>query len=190
MWGTVSTVDNTKTEKVNVMKGKVKWFLINGLQMYLFYVGLVEGNVVAQNIIKFIVPTMFILWCFTVGTVGVDGVLKKKSSIPSWVHLINSIVMVLLLAGSGWFWCASLAFITMYIQQVVLRSAEDKDGGRFTDKERIEFLEDANAKALCAGKCIFRYSDKGHGFRLHESRREGACGTVREAIDEGMKVKS
>lgn len=115
------------------MKGKVKWFLINGLQMYLFYVGLVEGDVVAQNIIKFIVPIMCILWVFTVGTNGVEGVLKKKSSVPSEVHLFYNVVLILLLAGSGWFWCASFAFVTMNIQHAVLTSAEKNDSGELVD---------------------------------------------------------
>jgi len=57
-----------------------------------------------------------------------------------------------------------------------------------TDHELINWLEEQNAKALYTGKCVFRWSDTGRGWRLHETSNEGYS-TVREAIKAAMESK-
>jgi len=63
-----------------------------------------------------------------------------------------------------------------------------------TDSDRIEFLERQNAKAVYTGKCLFRQSSTGRGWRLHESsggpRSEKVHDTVRQAIDHAMRLES
>jgi len=61
-----------------------------------------------------------------------------------------------------------------------------------TDKERLDWLEEQNKKASYTGKCRFRWSITGRGWRLHETSsyeldrvglKHGPFATVREAID-------
>jgi hypothetical protein len=47
------------------------------------------------------------------------------------------------------------------------------------DEKRLDFLQ----KLLGRKKCILRLSDRGRGFRLHQSEREGGEHSVRLAID-------
>lgn len=47
------------------------------------------------------------------------------------------------------------------------------------DEQRLDFLQ----SLLHRKKCILRMSDRGRGFRLHESTREGGEYSVRLAID-------
>lgn len=51
-----------------------------------------------------------------------------------------------------------------------------------TDKERIDWLEKQNDNSRYTGRCVFRWSLTGRGWRLHETTREGYT-SVREAID-------
>lgn len=55
------------------------------------------------------------------------------------------------------------------------------------DHNRIEFLENENGKQRYTGKCVFRLSGIGRGWRLHESSHSKAVGKVREAIDAARK---
>lgn len=47
------------------------------------------------------------------------------------------------------------------------------------DEQRLDFIQ----SLLKRKKCIMRMSDRGRGFRLHESEREGGEYSVRLAID-------
>ena len=62
-----------------------------------------------------------------------------------------------------------------------------------TDKELLDFLQGENDKARFTGKCIFRISTLGRGWRLHEtevsSRMAKAKHSVREAITDAMNLK-
>jgi hypothetical protein len=55
------------------------------------------------------------------------------------------------------------------------------------DSSLIDFLEAQNAKALYTGKCKFRWSATGRGWRLHETNAKGAHNSVRQAIASGIK---
>jgi hypothetical protein len=52
-----------------------------------------------------------------------------------------------------------------------------------TDTERLDFLQALLRQGKYTGKCICRWSTSYRGFRLHETSREGAVESVREAID-------
>ena len=54
------------------------------------------------------------------------------------------------------------------------------------DSERLDFLERQNGQARYTGRCIFRQSRHGRGWRLHETSSQEAVGSVRRAIDEAM----
>lgn len=60
-----------------------------------------------------------------------------------------------------------------------------------TDTDRLNWLEAQNKKEFYTGRCIFRWSTTGRGWRLHESAdapgAEPTFPTVREAIDYSMK---
>jgi hypothetical protein len=64
------------------------------------------------------------------------------------------------------------------------RGDEEKD--RFTDQELLDFLQAQNDKEIYTGKVIFRWSRKGHGWRLHETSRTEAKKDVREAIADAI----
>lgn len=51
------------------------------------------------------------------------------------------------------------------------------------DYERLEFLEQLNARNHYTGRCVLRESTRGRGWRLHETARADSCFTVRAAID-------
>ena len=57
----------------------------------------------------------------------------------------------------------------------------------FTDKELLDFLQAQNDREIYTGKVIFRWSREKHGWRLHETSREGAKKDVREAIADAMR---
>jgi len=52
----------------------------------------------------------------------------------------------------------------------------------YTDTELIEFLEEQNKKSKYTGKCVFRWSNTGKGWRLHETSDNLSFPTVRQAI--------
>jgi hypothetical protein len=58
------------------------------------------------------------------------------------------------------------------------------------DTERLDWLEAQNAKKNYTGRCNFRWSTTGRGWRLLETsggpRMEPTFATVREAIDYTM----
>jgi hypothetical protein len=61
-----------------------------------------------------------------------------------------------------------------------------------TDTEILDWLEVQNAKKRFTGKCIFRWSTYGCGWRLHEcdgSLFRDAHDTVREAVAAAMSEK-
>lgn len=55
-----------------------------------------------------------------------------------------------------------------------------------TDAEMLDWLEAQNAKAEYTGRCMFRWSETGRGWRLHEAPAGGAFASVREAIADAM----
>jgi len=59
------------------------------------------------------------------------------------------------------------------------------------DHKRMEWLETQNAKKSYTGRCNFRWSVTGRGWRLLETsggpRMEPTFATVREAIDYSMR---
>jgi len=61
----------------------------------------------------------------------------------------------------------------------------------FSDKMRLDWLEEQNKKTSYTGKCLFRWSTTGRGWRLHESsggpNHEPVFNTVRDAIDFHMR---
>jgi len=58
----------------------------------------------------------------------------------------------------------------------------------FTDKQRLDWLQEQLADAKYTGKCVFRWSTTGRGFRLHETSHPAAVSDVRLAIDKAMEV--
>ena len=59
----------------------------------------------------------------------------------------------------------------------------------YTDTDLIEFLERYNNRKLYTGKCVFRLSVNGRGWRLHETLARGASNTVREAIIKAIETE-
>ena len=59
----------------------------------------------------------------------------------------------------------------------------------FTDKERLDWLQRQLEKKQYTGKCVFRWSNTGRGFRLHETCRENAVDDVRTALDQAMEAE-
>ena len=57
----------------------------------------------------------------------------------------------------------------------------------YTDKDLIDFLEKQNNKARYTGKCIFRVSSYGRGWRFHETSQIGSQVSVREALYDAIK---
>ncbi len=55
-----------------------------------------------------------------------------------------------------------------------------------SDTEMLDWLEAQLQKGEYTGKCIFRWSITGRGFRLIETSWPGSVSTVREAIENGM----
>jgi len=55
-----------------------------------------------------------------------------------------------------------------------------------SDTEMLNWLEAQLQKGGYTGKCIFRWSNSGRGFRLHETSLDGAVDTVRESIENAM----
>ena len=56
-----------------------------------------------------------------------------------------------------------------------------------SDTELLDFLEDQNGKSRYTGKCVFRLSTSGRGWRLHETSGAGALGSVRGAIKSAIE---
>jgi len=57
----------------------------------------------------------------------------------------------------------------------------------YTDKDMLDFLDSENKKKRYTGKCIFRQSSTGRGWRLHETSHIDACNSAREAISKEME---
>lgn len=55
-----------------------------------------------------------------------------------------------------------------------------------TDTEMLDWLEHQHAFATYTGRCIFRWSATGRGWRLHETDIDGALPTVRKALSTAM----
>lgn len=55
------------------------------------------------------------------------------------------------------------------------------------DEAMLDWLERQNAKGNYTGRCVFRWSTTGRGWRLHESSAEHGYSTVREAIRAAME---
>jgi hypothetical protein len=58
-----------------------------------------------------------------------------------------------------------------------------------TDKERIDYLQSLLDKKLYTGKAILRLSTRHCGFRLHETSRQDAFESVRDAIDDFIRKR-
>ena len=56
-----------------------------------------------------------------------------------------------------------------------------------TDTERIDWLQAQLDKCQYTGMAMFRWSSNGRGIRLHETSRQGAKNTIREAIDTAIQ---
>ena len=61
---------------------------------------------------------------------------------------------------------------------------------KHTDKELLDFLQKENEKARYTGKCLFRMSSFGRGWRLYETSQAGAKKSVREAIGDALDKES
>lgn len=57
----------------------------------------------------------------------------------------------------------------------------------YTDRELLNFLQEQNDKKRYTGKCVFRQSTTGRGWRLHETCLDGATSDVRKAISEAIE---
>lgn len=57
------------------------------------------------------------------------------------------------------------------------------------DRKLLNFLEQENNKGRYTGRCLFRLSSTGRGWRLHETEAPEASFTVREAIIDAMDRK-
>ena len=57
---------------------------------------------------------------------------------------------------------------------------------KYTDKQLLDFLQKKNSERMYTGNCVFRISDTGRGWRLHESSRKKGRESVREAIADGI----
>lgn len=53
---------------------------------------------------------------------------------------------------------------------------------KYTDTELINYLQELNNESKYTGRCMLRNSSTGRGWRLHETSKEGACVSVRQAI--------
>lgn len=53
---------------------------------------------------------------------------------------------------------------------------------KYTDTQLLDFLQKKNDERAYTGKCLFRISAEGRGWRLHETRKKGARRSVRGAI--------
>ena len=56
----------------------------------------------------------------------------------------------------------------------------------YTDKQLLDFLERKNKEAIYTGKCLWRLSSFGRGWRLYETSQAGAKKSVREAIGDAI----
>lgn len=56
----------------------------------------------------------------------------------------------------------------------------------FTDTQLLDFMQSRLDMAEYTGKCIFRKSSSGRGWRLHETNQPNAVNDVRLAIDHAM----
>ena len=58
---------------------------------------------------------------------------------------------------------------------------------KHTDKQLLDFLQAKNDEARYTGKCVFRMSTSGRGWRLHESSKKAAKKSVRETIGDAIE---
>ncbi len=56
----------------------------------------------------------------------------------------------------------------------------------FTDTELLDWMQEQLDLADYTGRCIFRWSMTGRGWRLHETSHYGAVSSVRGAIEAAM----
>jgi len=56
-----------------------------------------------------------------------------------------------------------------------------------TDTKLLDWLEKQNAKSRYTGRCVFRMSTTGRGWRLHETSLPDAVPSVRQAIRNAMR---
>lgn len=55
------------------------------------------------------------------------------------------------------------------------------------DTRMLDWLEEQNRKEINSGRCVFRWSKLGRGWRLHETGGEHSFLSVREAIAWAME---
>jgi len=61
---------------------------------------------------------------------------------------------------------------------------------KYTDKQLLDYLEKQNAQSRYTGRCIFRISEGGRGWRLHETSVPQASVTVREEIGKMLDAET
>ena len=57
---------------------------------------------------------------------------------------------------------------------------------KYTDTQLLDFLQQKNDAATYTGKCLFRMSGRGKGWRFYETSRPRAKKSVREAITNAL----
>ena len=67
-----------------------------------------------------------------------------------------------------------------------IRTGPKTDKKSITDTDLINFLESKNKENKYTGRCIFRTSGTGRGWRLHETDAKFARTTVRKAITDAI----
>ena len=57
---------------------------------------------------------------------------------------------------------------------------------KYPDKQLLDFLQRMNDETAYTGKCLFRISNMGRGWRLYETSQLGAKRSVREVIADAI----
>lgn len=73
----------------------------------------------------------------------------------------------------------------MAIGHITLKLLQHINRELSADRHRVDYLEVLNGSYT--GRVLLRMSSNGRGFRLHETSRDGAYKTTREAIDAHMR---
>ena len=58
---------------------------------------------------------------------------------------------------------------------------------KYTDTELLDFLQEQTEMSRYTGRVVFRLSQTGRGWRLHESSRKESVPNVRDAIIKAME---
>lgn len=91
---------------------------------------------------------------------------------------------------SGWPKCCEQTMtIDSPQKRAAFRRAEQarEPGGDMTDTELLDWMEEQHRLSSYTGKCVWRWSTSGRGWRLHETSGYDAKPTVREAIQAAIE---